>query len=758
MDSRRSRIWPAISLVTLSLCASTEAKTSPLSLTPSTSWYGDAGSWSAVSIQVGDPVQDLDVMVSTASSEVIVVSSTACTTDQCAMERGGTFDTNLSKTWSGQGIASLGLDVVLGEEVNGSIGWDTLSYGTAGISVASTRVASFNSTVFPLGFIGLGVSSSTSSTSNGIDAKSVSMSVPLSPISQLVETMSEIPSHSYGYTAGASYRNTDGCPNSVTFGGRDTHRYVDNTVSFELSTKQQPSMYINSLYLSLPGGTPTPPNWASSSPKMLVPKQQVTVLVDSSTPYLWLPQAVCESFAAALNLTYNETLNLYTFDGNEAQHRALQALSFSVSLEISAQASSIETVTIELPYQAFDQQMTSPETKNYFPLKQAANASQYTLGRTFLQEAYIIVDYERGNFSVHQALFPLNATTDTSGIVIITRPADSSFTGPNDYPGGDMSKAAIAGIVIGSLALLVLLIVANVYRIRYNRLRALQNTRIDHEKPSTKNGLLLAKLRIGDPHTSNFNNGPRATIYETEGNSAFPVEIGAIERFEMAAPMTPVELDSDSSAVHHSPTDTHLSEYERQRMRQQLAMRGGHMGDASFPDNSDLNTYDGGTYRSEISTVSALSTNPRSTLLDALSPVSELRDPPPSYQRNVPNIIPEGTRMVFAGNIPHISPGMEVGFLPDHRADLEASLGSGTQSLMFGGSNRDTLGSNYTVEEARTLDRMREMEGEREYLAMINLMRSPGGQVMPILENRGRTPSPHPSPQAEPRRFSWEEV
>lgn len=42
--------------------------------------YGDDGSWSAVSIKIGQPQQQLDVMVSTASSEITVVASTACET------------------------------------------------------------------------------------------------------------------------------------------------------------------------------------------------------------------------------------------------------------------------------------------------------------------------------------------------------------------------------------------------------------------------------------------------------------------------------------------------------------------------------------------------------------------------------------------------------------------------------------------------------------------------------------------------------
>ena len=54
--------------------------TSPkaLSITPSTNWYGDDGTWSAISIRVGTPPQWVDVMVSTVSSETWVVGNGGC--------------------------------------------------------------------------------------------------------------------------------------------------------------------------------------------------------------------------------------------------------------------------------------------------------------------------------------------------------------------------------------------------------------------------------------------------------------------------------------------------------------------------------------------------------------------------------------------------------------------------------------------------------------------------------------------------------
>jgi len=55
--------------------------------------------------------------------------------------------------------------------------------------------------------------------------------------------------------------------------------------------------------------------------------------------------------------------------------------------------------SIVLFYAAFDLQATYLIYNNstrYFPIRCAAN--EYTLGRTFLQEAYVIANYEHSNF------------------------------------------------------------------------------------------------------------------------------------------------------------------------------------------------------------------------------------------------------------------------------------------------------------------------------------------------------------------------
>jgi hypothetical protein len=75
------------------------------------------------------------------------------------------------------------------------------------------------------------------------------------------------------------------------------------------------------------------------------------------------------------------------------------------------------------------------------------------LGRTLLQEAYLIVDYERANFTVAQAVFP--DPLPASNVVTIRSPSDSESTQASTSSSG-LGTGAIVGIVIGAIAALSL--------------------------------------------------------------------------------------------------------------------------------------------------------------------------------------------------------------------------------------------------------------------------------------------------------------
>lgn len=131
---------------------------------------------------------------------------------ECETKRGGIFNSHNSSTWVRSGGFALGLDPELGFGGSGDYGFDTIALSEQ-VSVKSQTVAVINTTEYWLGFMGLGITPTNFSrgdvaanSSNGTPAPNVTNVDQKTFLSSLMETEKLIPSHSYGYTAGAYYR------------------------------------------------------------------------------------------------------------------------------------------------------------------------------------------------------------------------------------------------------------------------------------------------------------------------------------------------------------------------------------------------------------------------------------------------------------------------------------------------------------------------------------------------------------------------
>jgi hypothetical protein len=178
--------------------------------------------------------------------------------------------------------------------------------------------------------------------------------------------------------------------------------------------------------------------------------------IDSTFPYLLLPDEVCDQFAFRFNLLYNNRTNFYTMNYTGAANNDQQNATVTFKLGSDPSGSDSDFTSIVLPYLAFDLKYFSPgdnpqDSTRYFPIRKSTNG-RFVLGRTFLQEAYIAVDYKRANFTVAQV--PLLDSAPKPTLVPIY---DTSYVPPSPTPiptGGSkgLSGGAIAGIVIGILA------------------------------------------------------------------------------------------------------------------------------------------------------------------------------------------------------------------------------------------------------------------------------------------------------------------
>ena len=170
----------------------------------------------------------------------------------------------------------------------------------------------------------------------------------------------------------------NGTNGSLTLGGYDASRFTPNDVSFTFAP-----VVTRQLVVGL--GSITYSNSTIQTPLL---SQGINALVDSTVPYLWLPESTCEAFQQAFGLVWDPIHNLYTV--NDSSHEANIKQNASIVFQLSNSLTGAgPSINITLPYASFDLNATAPLVSSqtrYFPL-QRGDDTQYTLGRTFLQES-----------------------------------------------------------------------------------------------------------------------------------------------------------------------------------------------------------------------------------------------------------------------------------------------------------------------------------------------------------------------------------
>ncbi|CAI6261844.1 unnamed protein product [Periconia digitata] len=441
--------------------ASSPAEVEPYVVPPSQEFNGNDGSWSTFKINVGG--QEMRVLASTKSGETYVIAPDGCTDPRdpsdCPQLRGAGllnnaqssgFQSNASSTWSSIGQFEINLEKNVGYAGRGEYGYDTVSLGpassSASVSMDKQVVVGVGSLDYWIGHIPLGTPESSFCTSCEADK---------SLLWQLRDN-SKIPSLSFAYTAGAKYRSKSPF-GQLILGGYDTTRFKPNQNDFSFSFSTNPTQLLTVGVQSIQS-TNTPKGSYTFSSKAHFS------LVDSTVPHLWLPREICDEFEDVFGLTYDPEKDLYLV--NDTMHDQLTSLKPEITIKLG---NSLENhpqnhTSVVLPYSAFDLQASYPyynKSTNYFPIRRAANDSQYVLGRTLLQEAYLVVDYERSNFSISQATYADPAPP--ANLVTISPPSTSESSSSG------LSSGAIAGIVIGIVAVLIGIAVAVILFLRRRR-------------------------------------------------------------------------------------------------------------------------------------------------------------------------------------------------------------------------------------------------------------------------------------------------
>lgn len=440
------------------LAARDTAAAQPYVVPPSQKFDGNDGSWSTFKISVGTPGQDFRVLPSTKSGVTQLVVPDGCQAgidpSNCPQLRGAEifnsaqnsgFQVSASTSWSSIGQYDVDIEEALNYTAAGLFGFDKVTLGTAADSTSPSMdkqiVAGVAELDYFTGLLPLGqAAQSFSSTGQSIDS-----------LLYQLRNATKIPSLSYAYTAGAKYRLKSVFGNLV-LGGYDSTRFKSNDNDFSFTFSTDPSKLLTVGVDSILATNSLQGTYSLSSGAHFS-------VIDSTVPHLWLPIDICTQFERAFGLTYDPQTDLYLVNDTIHQQLISKNPTLTIKLVNSLDNTATNYTNVQLPYAAFDLQASYPyypNATNYFPIRRAANSTQYVLGRTLLQEAYLIVDYERANFTVAPAVFP--DPLPAANIVTIKSVVDGGSSSKSGSSG--IRTGAIVGIVIGVVALLLAAIFA----------------------------------------------------------------------------------------------------------------------------------------------------------------------------------------------------------------------------------------------------------------------------------------------------------
>lgn len=526
-----------------------------LSIPPSQFWDGKDGPWSTFRIEVGTPRQQIRVLPSSDQSSTLLVLPEACgsgSSTNCEDSHGELYKRVDSTTWEEFGQYELNTFITkrIGLDGDGLYGYDALTLGWSGDNMPSLDNQSIAGIITKDFWIG----------SLALNPRPINFTNYNNPIPSLMQNLRNkstdpIPSLSWSYTAGAFNRAPKEF-GSLVLGGFDSTRFEPNSLTFPFGADISLDFQVAIQSIS----TDKPDTRLLSTP--------IIAYINTMVADIWLPQSVCEKFEEAFGLIWNDTSELYFL--SETQHEKLLDSNPTVSFRVGPESSG-GSVVIKMPYWNFYHTATSDMLGNgssslYFPLKRAANDTQYVLGRTFLQSAHLSADYERNTFNLSQALYPGTSTAQNIVAVLPPLTATTPGTGTGGTSGGGgngsgsggggggggLSTGAIAGIAVG-VAILFAIAGAIIFVMWRRRKRSPVKKTAELEDTDVQNTMHHEISGDGIKHEMADGDGLK---HEMQGDYDPKAEL-----YAGGDQQKPVEADASNMVIYEMPGD-HLKRSE----------------------------------------------------------------------------------------------------------------------------------------------------------------------------------------------------
>ncbi|KAI5919533.1 aspartic peptidase domain-containing protein [Camillea tinctor] len=216
----------------------------------------------------------------------------------------------------------------------------------------------------------------------------------------------QTPSNSFAMHIGSANPSMSG---SLYFGGYDRNRIVGDILTE--SDDYTKAITLKDIGIAVIDGS-SPWSYPSKGGLLAANNDSITsggveVSVDGCSPYLSLPKSTCDNIAAELPVTYNSALGLYIWNTDDAKYSQIVS-SASALVFTFLGGSNTQNVTISVPFRHLNLTLTAPLVRTeqqYFPCY-TGPAGSYTLGRAFLQDAFVGANWNTKTWWLAQAPGP----------------------------------------------------------------------------------------------------------------------------------------------------------------------------------------------------------------------------------------------------------------------------------------------------------------------------------------------------------------
>jgi hypothetical protein len=222
---------------------------------------------------------------------------------------------------------------------------------------------------------------------------------------------------------------------------------------------------------------------------------------------------------------------------NESSHETNLRENRSVTFTISDADGDGQRLNVTFLYQAFDLQLSYPSINElntsirYFPIRRTLHQEIYMLGRAFLQEVYIIMDYQRGNFSLFEAAFGGNSRVTAIAAELEGNPGNTTTASLQRTH--RLSTGAYAGIGVGSaIGILLLGAAALVWRRRSRSLNSseaeatFQKAELHGEEKPRLEAMSSSRMEMETTEPGHEIKGSQTVPFEMQGSEVPVYELG----------------------------------------------------------------------------------------------------------------------------------------------------------------------------------------------------------------------------------------